>query len=154
MAEGDAPRAWVVTTASTSSTRRGPLYVGVGYERITEGRRPPADGNKLTNLAVHWDFGVLKLMGYYGNGKVTGGTVSNKAVQLGARAPIGPGVLKAAVARLDPQGNDNTVTKIGLGYDYFLSKRTNVYADFGQAKSDVVGVTNNRAIAFGLKHVF
>jgi predicted porin len=131
----------------------GPLYVGVGYERISGG--PVAtDGNKLMNLAVHWDFGFLKLMGYYGNGKVTGGTVSNKAVQLGARAPIGPGVLKAAVARLDPQGNDNTVTKIGLGYDYFLSKRTNVYADFGQAKSDVVGVTNNRAFALGVKHVF
>jgi len=42
--------------------------------------------------------------------------------------------------------------KLGLGYDYPLSKRTNVYADLG--RGTVSGLTSNTAYAFGVKHTF
>jgi predicted porin len=53
-------------------------------------------------------------------------------------------------------------TKFGIGYDYFLSKRTNVFADVGTArKAGTVGnvpggasFINNAAYAVGLKHTF
>jgi predicted porin len=129
----------------------GPIYAGLGYLRTTEGA---TDGNSLFNLALHYDLGFVKPILYYARSKTNLGQNSNKVFEIAATAPIGPGKLKAAWARLDPQGDDNKVQKIAVGYDYPLSKRTNVYADFGQFKSDVDGTTNNRAYAFGIKHTF
>lgn len=128
----------------------GPIYAGLGYMRTTDGA---TDGNSLINLAFHYDLGFVKPIVYFGRAKTgTNGANSNKVVELAATAPIGPGKLKAAWARLDPEGANNTIQKIALGYDYPLSKRTNVYGDFGQAKQD--GTSNNRAFGFGIKHTF
>ncbi len=130
----------------------GPIYAGLGYEGVSKGLQ---DKQGVVNFAFHYDLGVVKLMAYGAQAKVgAGGNTKNKMFSLGARAPIGPGVLKAQVYRLDPQGNKNNETKFGIGYDYSLSKRTNLYVDFGQAKSDVTGVTSNRAAAVGMKHTF
>lgn len=131
----------------------GPIYAGLGYAKLSGGA-PATDGNSLINLAVHYNFGIAKVIGYYARGKTNAGNDTNKTIELAATANLGNGVLKAAWARLDPQGNDNNVTKIGLGYNYFLSKRTNLYADFGRGTSSVAGVTSNSAYALGLKHTF
>jgi predicted porin len=131
----------------------GPIYAAAAYERISGGAAV-TDGNKLMNLALHYDFGFAKLIGFLARSKTNGGLASNKFVELAATVPIAGGKFKAALGRLDPDGADNTVTKFALGYDYPLSKRTNVYGDFGQFKSDVAGTTNNNAFAFGLKHTF
>jgi predicted porin len=134
----------------------GPIYAGFGYAKLTGGTggSGTTDGNSLVNMAVHYNFGVAKLIGYVARGKTNGGNNTNKTVELAATANLGPGVLKAAVARLDPQGDDNTQTKFGIGYNYFLSKRTNLYADYGLGKSEVNGLTNNSAFGLGLKHTF
>lgn len=131
----------------------GPLYVGFGYDKLAGG--PAAtDGNSLINMALHYDLGMVKLIGYYARGKTNGGNDTNKSVQIAATAPIGGGKLKAGWIRMDPQGNDNNLTKIGLGYDYPLSKRTNVYADLGRGTSAVNGVDTNTTYGVGLKHTF
>ena len=94
-------------------------------------------------------------------------------VMVGAVAPIGPGNLKVSYTRLTPDARFVTAsngigpgngaqTKFGIGYDYFLSKRTNLYADWGSARKDGTvgnvpgGATfgNNSAYALGLKHTF
>ena len=147
----------------------GPIYAALGYEKLAKG--PAAtDGNSIFNLAFHYDFGFLKPMAYYARGKVSngvnGGALSNKYLSLGVLAPIGGGTLKAAVARLTldnatATGNGRE-TKFSVGYDYALSKRTNVYADLGMGrKAGTVGNvaggtewTNNTAYALGLKHTF
>lgn len=129
----------------------GPLYVAGGFAKTSQGA---TDGNSLFNLAAHYDLGMVKLIGYFARGKTNNGDDSNKFVQFALTSPIGGGKLKAAFGRLDPEGDDNNVTKISVGYDYPLSKRTNVYADFGRAKSQVDGTDSNTAYAFGLKHVF
>jgi predicted porin len=130
----------------------GPIYAAAGFAKTTEG---PTDGHSLFNLALHYDLGMVKLIGYYARGKTgVSGNNTNKFIQIAATAPIGGGKFKAAYGRLDPQGDDNTLSKFAFGYDYPLSKRTNVYADVGMGRSAVNGVTNNTAYAFGLKHVF
>jgi predicted porin len=129
----------------------GPIYAGLGFMKTTDGA---TDGHSLINLAFHYDFGFVKPILYYARGKTgVSGNDTNKSFEVAATAPIGPGKLKAAWVRFDPQGDDNTVQKIGIGYDYPLSKRTNVYGDFGQSKQDG-GATNNRAFGFGVKHTF
>ena len=129
----------------------GPIYAGLGYSKASQGAAT-VDGNSLINLAFHYNFGVVKPMLYYARAKTNGGNNTNKVIELAATAPLGNGVLKAAWARLDPQGANNTATKIGLGYNYNLSKRTNLYFDVGAGREDTK--TNNTAYALGLRHTF
>lgn len=130
----------------------GPIYAALGYEKITDAAGIK-DNNSLINLAGHYDFGVAKAILYYARAKVgANGDLTNKYWQIGATAPVGPGKLKALYYRFDPEGANNTNSKIGLGYDYPLSKRTNLYGDIGLAKED--GQSNSRAFSFGVKHTF
>jgi predicted porin len=140
----------------------GPIYAGLGFEKITDG--PAAfDGDQVINFGFAYDLGFIKPMFHVGSAKT--GLLPNKIksrdIMLGLTAPIGPGKLKVAVDRLDGDtsaGNTSLTnsqrTKFGIGYDYPLSKRTNVYADFGQGKSQFAGATVNRAAAVGMKHTF
>jgi len=135
----------------------GPIYAGMGYEKITgAGLAPGANnGNSLINLAFSYDLGMVKPMLYYARAKLNAGTatpLTNKYIQIAASAPIGGGTLKVGYGRLDPQGASNTISKIGFGYDYPLSKRTGVYADVGLGRQDTM--SNNTAYALGLKHTF
>jgi predicted porin len=130
----------------------GPIYAGFGYEKVSKGLK---DGQGVLNLAAAYDLGVVRLGGYYAR-SMTGanGSVKGKVWQLSATAPLGSGLLKAAYYSVDPNdavANDK-VKKLGLGYNYNLSKRTNLYFDTGFAKADLKN--NNNAYAFGLRHYF
>lgn len=152
----------------------GPIYAAMGVERISKGSN---DRRGVVNFALHYDFGVAKLMGYYARSKVAAATnghagtglESNKVFSIGALAPVGPGNVKAAWIRVDPQGDnvngtENTTDKFGLGYDYALSKRTNLYGDVGFTRGGVLNAasisrglsenSNNTTFALGVKHTF
>lgn len=133
----------------------GPIYVGVGFEKITDGPAAYAD-DQVVNVGLSYDLGFVKPILYFASSKVGGGLIKQRDIMFGLTAPIAGGKLKFAFNQMDPDTalDDNNRTKIGLGYDYPLSKRTNVYLDFGQGKSDVVGTTVNRAVALGMKHTF
>jgi predicted porin len=138
----------------------GPIYAAMGYEKLSNGPVATAN-NSVVNFAFHYDLGMVKPILYYARGKVAGGTLTNKYLMLGALAPIGGGTLKAAYGRLTPDStaaNNGTQTKLGLGYDYPLSKRTNIYADLGMGRKNqgnsAAGFTNNTAYALGVKHTF
>lgn len=132
----------------------GPIYAGVGYETIKDGVN---DGLGLINAGVSYDFGVAKLMGYYGRSTTrTAGTLRgenrNHVWSLGATAKAGPGVVKAMYYKLDPRFANNTRQKLGVGYDYFLSKRTNLYVEGVYGKEDAR--SNKNAFGVGVKHLF
>ena len=131
----------------------GPLYAGFGYEKVSLDGNGANDGIGMMNAAVHYDLGVVKLMGYYGRSK-TGvrGANTNHDWMLSASAPLGGGLVKVMYNKYDPRFANNTRTKLGLGYNYPLSKRTNLYADMGLARAD--GLKNNNAFAFGVRHYF
>lgn len=128
----------------------GPLYGAIGYEKITGGSN---DGRGVFNAALHYDFGFVKAIGYLSRAKIgAGGNTDVKVWQLGATAPVGPGKLKAAYINVNPDGASNNTKKFAIGYDYPFSKRTNVYVDYGNTKTDLL--TKNNAYAFGVKHTF
>jgi len=161
----------------------GPIYVGVGYEKITHGPASNSlvtsaatafnngDGASLVNFGAAYDFNVVRPIVYVARSKNgLNNAQTNKYWHLGLTAPIGPGRLKAVYGRLDPEGSvavasgvtatsvttlqtaGQKQTKLGLGYDYFLSKRTRVYLDYSTAKED--NRTNNSAYALGVRHEF
>ena len=128
----------------------GPLYAGVGYDRVSGGS---VNGQSVMNFAVHYDLGFVKPMFYYARSKTgLNGVNSNNMWMLSASAPIAGGTLKAQFYKVNPRGANNDRTKLGLGYNYPLSKRTNLYADLGLARAD--NLKNNNAYAFGVRHVF
>ena len=139
----------------------GPIYAGVGFEKITDGPIAFAD-DQVVNFGFSYDLGFIKPMFHVASAKTGAGTkIKSRDIMFGLTAPIGPGKLKFAVDRLDgdTSAGNTTLTnsqrsKFGIGYDYPLSKRTNVYADFGQGKSQFAGATTNRAAAVGMKHTF
>jgi predicted porin len=139
----------------------GPLYAAVGYEQISDGTLN-RDGVSLLNFALHYNMGGLKFMGYYAMADIGAlGQAEGDMWSIGMVWPIGPGNLKAAyydasVDQLTTSGGvavaGFSTSKFGIGYDYFISKRTNLYADYGYTKAD--NRDNNSAFAFGVKHTF
>jgi predicted porin len=66
--------------------------------------------------------------------------------------PIGTGQLRAAYARIDPDGANNDSSKVSIGYFYSLSKRTTLYSDLGSAKT--AGLTRSSGVDLGVRHTF
>ena len=101
-----------------------------------------------------------------GNNNVAGNP-DTRTYLIGATVPFGTGRIRAVAAKYNavvgqnfnaanallPQltGGQNT-TKFGLGYEYFLSKRTSVHADAGTAKTQ--GVSRTSGVEAGIRHAF
>lgn len=130
----------------------GPIYGALAYDKTQRGSAA-YDGNSLLSGALHYNFGFAKAMLYGARAKVgVNSAATNKYASISLLAPVGPGNVKAAFGYYDPAGASNTNRKFGLGYDYSLSKRTNLYADVGHARQS--SRSSNTAYAFGIKHLF
>ena len=104
----------------------GPLKVAVAFDKNS------AD-QKTTGLYGSYNLGVATLMGQFekGDTNITTASLVNKRVDrwsLGATVPMGAATIKAGYTRW----SDEDIKKLGLGVDYNLSKRTQLYADLGK----------------------
>jgi predicted porin len=111
----------------------GPVNVGLAYDKNY------AD-IKTVGAYASFDFGPVKLMGQFekGDSSNNAGTLleNMKNYSIGIRAPLGPVTLLAGylVANSDLANRD--AKKFGLGAEYNLSKRTNLYTDVGKSSGD------------------
>lgn len=139
----------------------GPVDAALAWDR---------NGSGLKTIGAYgsYDFGVVKLLAQFEKGDASAGVspvngigvppvkpgitkVSRFSVTAGA--PVGAFVLKAGYGRYA----DEQVSKLCLGADYFLSKRTNLYADLGKLRGDNPNLTSaNRQtrLDLGLWHRF
>ncbi len=138
----------------------GPIYAGLGYEKMNDGS---SDGQGVMNLAFHYNLGFIKPMFYYAKSKTgLNGDTSHKMFLLSATAPLGNGVVKFGLSRITldvpSAAAEDKHTKLGLGYNYNLSKRTNLYFDLGSASgaASFAGVKGERSTAYavGVRHTF
>ena len=68
----------------------GPIYAGLGFEQVKDGSN---DGRGVTSVALHYNFGVVKPILYYAQGKTdANGDTEAKVYMIGATAPLGLGV--------------------------------------------------------------
>jgi len=129
--------------------------------------------------AATYDFGILKAFAGYINRKAvnvnnSSNYISRTAQQIGVRAPITPAIqvwASAGMGRINNTGtNGPTANFTGwqLGSDYSLSKRTNLYAIYGQsatsnattgayantATSTANTSYNQSSYAVGVRHTF
>ena len=124
-------------------------------------------------VAATYDFGILKAYAQYLNRKATSTASSNyylkrQAEQIGVRSFITPTIeawASVGNGRYSAYGNGNPTAHIvgyQLGSNYWLSKRTNLYAIFGATgTSNVVSTLNANpashnanAYAVGVRHTF
>jgi len=112
----------------------GPFAVSVAAERIKNSAQPlPAGFDRQTVLqgGASYDFTFVRVYGQIGRIKseATSGDARTDLYQLGASIPLGTGFVLIAYGRAHTTtpllGTTDQTTSIG--YDYFLSKNTDIY---------------------------
>lgn len=97
-------------------------------------------------LGASYDFGILKLQGIYSRLESDAyrfrGDAENDTYQIGVTVPFGSQhILKASLAYSESSGqNSEETNKFGIGYEYRLSKRTALYAQYARTSNKNGGV--------------
>ncbi|MCM5679156.1 porin [Schlegelella sp. S2-27] len=132
----------------------GPLGLAFAAQQV---KVPFAAGKETTyQLNGSYDFGIAKAYGQYTQVKEddTGSTVpKNQLYQLGASAPVGAGSVLASWGHANSEptaGDDIKRNTASLGYDHFLSKRTDLYAIYMHDR--VKGEDAGNSFAVGIRH--
>lgn len=125
----------------------GPISVSADWERVSFRSNPAggiaalADDVTVMTLGASYDFGFLKIAALIDNLEVegrNGGTLQDQDTWfVSASAPIGKFVLKATYGQTDNDELSNSKgKKFGIGGQYNLSKRTNIYASYGDISNE------------------
>ena len=103
---------------------------------------------------LSYDFDFVKVFGQYFHTDTPDIRTKTRTGQLGFAVPVGPGRIMATVARTerDAAGTDTSRTTTGLGYDHFLSKRTDLYAVYLLDK--LTSFDRQSSVALGVRHRF
>lgn len=164
-------------TAAAAEGTDGARYVGgrIGYESgplnvaAAYGTTPVGDGDyRATTVGGSYDFGAVKAFANVFEHELADDKQRN--LLLGASLALGPGQLKASLARSDRSGagvDADDATQFAIGYAYLLSKRTTLYgawsridndgnAAYVAADSSPAGVPGQRStgLQFGVRHDF
>ncbi|MCA3160062.1 MAG: porin [Burkholderiales bacterium] len=148
---------------------QGPLALGLAYDtRDSSTNATNSRDDKWLNLAASYNFGVATVrFGYYdedaslsNNGQAD---ADRSGWILGATVPLGGGSLLASyqTGKIDYRpatAADDKLRKYAFGYTYPLSRRTNVYTSFAQARLKDEGSSPStikaREFSLGVRHTF
>jgi len=144
-----------IYTAAVHYTN-GPLIAGATYEKNKYQDFYLAnsiDSGSEWHLAAAYDFGVVRVNGAYGQtsypiNKSSDHRDNRKQWMLGASAPIGAsGTLAVSYAHANLSYNNasaDTSSFWGIGYLHALSKRTQLYAAYGDINQDKTNTYKSR----------
>lgn len=135
----------------------GPVGLTLAWQQV---KVPFASGKETAwQLGGSYNFGPVKAFAQYSQVKeTTTGTASantkDKIYQLGATVPVGAGSVLASygVAKTTPTGATTKRDIFSLGYDHFLSKRTDVYVVYMYDK--IKSLDSGNTFAVGIRHRF
>ena len=134
----------------------GPLTLTGFYERAQISN--PGQGTYLGTTKKDWmlggayDFKMVKPYLTYGESKADNSDVKAKTLQVGGSVPIGAGALVGSWAKTKLSGADMSRKTLTVGYDYNLSKRTDVYA---MVMNDKITTYNSgTSFGMGIRHRF
>ena len=133
----------------------GPFAATAFYEKAQLSNPAPAVFTPLDTktdwmLGGSYDAKVAKLFLTYGQAK-TDLTAKRKTTSVGATIPAGPGNVLLGYANTKVEAGA-TRTTASLGYDYNLSKRTDVYAALMNDK--ITSFTSGTSFGVGIRHKF
>ena len=138
------------------------INASVSYEKVASAliAAGPAAQNSFATLQVagSYDFGVLKLSAGHLRTKQDLATAADKTFKtshIGANIPAGPGsvLIQLGQTKIQQAGvADLKRTTITAGYDYMLSKRTDLYFVYMNDKITALNTGNTAVI--GIRHRF
>ncbi|ENO75049.1 porin [Thauera sp. 63] len=137
----------------------GPLTVGANYHRV---KLDAADATeKVWDLGAAYDFGMVKLSAAYGQDKLEVGSDDAKVKQwfVAATVPVsaaGNVLLAYGQQEIDDVDNSNN-DRFSIGYHHSLSKRTTVYAQYGDydiEENSLAGEGYESKFGLGVRHTF
>ncbi len=163
------------TSSGTSSNRgnlggnllylNGPVTLVAFYEKDQVSNPNPSlfttTLNGVTTLLTRkdwmvggaYDAGVVKGFASFGRASSDPSTTVASTTSLGLSVPVGVGFVLAGVARTKVTGAfEGRRTTSTLEYDYFLSKRTDLYAV--AMRDQVTDVSSGNSAALGVRHRF
>lgn len=146
--EGQGGRNVAATGTYMSSTLSGALV----YQKVQkDGGATPVDDTTVWSANGSYDFGVVKAFAQYAKATNDTKKIDYKITEIGAAVPIGQGKLLAQYGKISPSTGAGRTT-VTVGYDYFMSKRTDLYA---MAMSDkVTGLSKGNSFSVGMRHRF
>jgi predicted porin len=137
----------------------GPLSASVAYQSVRNdslaGWSPLIDNQKTFQLGGAYDFGFVKPYVQYGQVKtepVAGAEIKTKIYGLGATVPIGAGKIMAQYGQSKRDGTSSKRQITTVGYDYPLSKKTDVYV-LGM-NDRVTGLSKGNSLMAGMRLTF
>ena len=78
-----------------------------------------------------------------------------KNMSIGIRAPLGPVTILAGYLRANSDLAGRDASKVGVGAEYSLSKRTNLYGNVGKSSGDrLTDAQKKTAFDLGVTHRF
>jgi predicted porin len=133
-------------TSLWASYASGPLYIGGGMEQNRQ-------DDQITAFLGTYNLGFMTVGGGFSQVDYSAAaSADRKAWNIMAVAPVGAVVVKAGYGQVK---NDVTGAKLskklGLGVDYMLSKRTKVYASYG---NEGARTTDKSGYDLGIRHTF
>lgn len=113
----------------------GPVNVAVAYG-VTKADGLMPDDVVDTNVGFSWNFGFMNLMGQYRMSEQA--SAENTGFLIGATIPFGASTLKFAYneTEFSTAAGAPKAAQVAIGYQYDLSKRTAVYANYSQVDND------------------
>lgn len=146
----------------SASYERGPFSTRVAYHNANDATA--SDSGKNTILGADYDFGMIKPSLAYAINKGVG-TLDSRDILAGIAVPFGASQFLASYIRHDDKSVANKdAHQLGVGYNYSLSKRTNLYASYARITNDngaaytvgnnTEGGSGNRAFDLGVRHTF
>ncbi|MFC3106818.1 porin [Undibacterium arcticum] len=152
----------------------GPLAASIAFEKLSQMSLPfgapvaplitaarpsfAATDDSTVQAAISYDFTLLKLFGQLAQTKLqNAGSSEIKLVtsQFGVSAPVGAGKVMVSWAHTKKQQtatDDLRRDTLSVGYDYNLSKHTDIYAVYLNDK--VTNLNRGNGLAVGLRHTF
>lgn len=135
----------------------GPLGATAAWQKVRNGRfTPPAGwgGQSTWQVGLSYDLTVAKLFGQYTEVETNAAAKSKlKLWSFGTAVPLGDGKVLAQYAHSRAQGVDGGPTHrtLSVGYDHFLSKRTDVYAVYMNERITGLGKANSAAAGIRMR---
>lgn len=127
----------------------GPLALGASWQEVEKGAT--VQDTTTWQLSGSYDFKVVKFYAQYGEVD-NDSTLNSYAISgIGGEMTFGVGKLLAQYSQVSPDTGANRKTA-SLGYDHFLSKRTDLYAVYMQDRQG--GQSNGNSYAAGVRHRF
>jgi predicted porin len=124
----------------------GPFRVAGAYG-VTDKTGTMVDDLEVYNLGLEWKVGPFSVLGIYEESSYS--NRKQKLFMIPVSFKMGAGTFKAQYSKADGSTDLYSAQSFGLGYIYDMSKRTALYAHYGQVDNEGNAATGARFTASG-----